>query len=132
MAGRNNGKMKKPKMMMEGGPMQPLSPPKKRRPIPVRPKKPKAGMQDPMGRKMLAVGGAGKAKKGLKGGGDPLKPGANKKPNGMMGGGSSNKPGANKKPNGMKSGGVLKGKAGKRASGPQVVSFQDYIKKMFG
>ena len=114
MAGRNNGKMKKPKMMRERGPMQPLSPPKKRRPIPVRPKKPKAGMQDPMGRKMLAVGGAGKAKKGLKGGGDPLKPGANKKPNGM------------------KSGGVLKGKAGKRASGPQVVSFQDYIKKMFG
>jgi hypothetical protein len=32
----------------------------------------------------------------------------------------------------MKSGGMLKGKAGKRASGPKVVSFQDYIKKMFG
>ena len=129
MAGRNNGKMKKPKMMREGGPMQPLSPPKKRRPIPVRPKKPKAGMQDPMGRKMLAVGGAGKARKGFSGGG-VSKPAA-KKPNGMMGGGSS-KPKAKKPMPGMKSGGVLKGKAGKRASGPQVVSFQDYIKKMFG
>jgi hypothetical protein len=111
MAGRNNGKMKKPKMMMEGGPMQPLSPPKKRKPF--RPKKPKAGMQDPMGRKMLAAGGSGKARKGFSGGGVP-------------------KPGAKKKPNGMKSGGMLKGKAGKRASGPKVVSFQDYIKKMFG
>lgn len=131
MAGRNNGKMKKPKMMMEGGPMQPLSPPKKRKPIPVKPKKPKGGMQDPMGRKMLGAGGSSGKRKGMMGGGVP-KPGAKKKPNGMMGGGSSNKPGANKKPNGMKKGGVLKGKAGKRASGPQVVSFQDYIKKMFG
>ena len=93
MAGRNNGKMKKPKMMREGGPMQPLSPPKKRRPIPVRPKKPKAGMQDPMGRKMLAAGGSGKARKGFSGGG-VSKPAA-KKPNGMMGGGSS-KPKAKK------------------------------------
>ena len=131
MAGRNNGKMKKPKMMMEGGPLQPLAPPRRKKPI-VKPKRPKGGMKDPMGRKMLAAGGAGKVRKGLKGGGDPLKPGANKKPNGMMGGGSSNKPGANKKPNGMKKGGVLKGKAGKKVSGPQVVSFQDYIKKMFG
>ena len=130
MAGRNNGKMKKPKMMREGGPMQPLSPPRRKKPV-VKPKRPKGGMKDPQGRKMLAAGGSGKARKGFSGGGVP-KPGANKKPNGMMGGGSSNKPGANKKPNGMKSGGVLKGKAGKRASGPQVVSFQDYIKKMFG
>ena len=106
MAGRNNGKMKKPKMMMEGGPLQPLAPPRRKKPI-VKPKRPKGGMKDPMGRKMLAVGGAGKAKKGFMAG-------------------------ANKKPNGMKKGGVLKGKAGKRASGPQVVSFQDYIKKMFG
>ena len=130
MAGRNNGKMIKPKMMREGGPMQPLSPPRRKKPI-AKPKRPKGGMKDPMGRKMLAAGGSGNARKGFSGGGVP-KPGAKKKPNGMMGGGSSNKPGANKKPNGMKKGGVLKGKAGKRASGPQVVSFQDYIKKMFG
>ena len=112
MAGRNNGKMKKPKKMMEGGPLQPLSPPRRKKPI-AKPKRPKGGMKDPQGRKMLAAGGSGKARKGVSGGGGP-------------------KPGANKKPNGMKSGGVLKGKAGKKASGPQVVSFQDYIKKMFG
>jgi|TARA_R100000084_G_scaffold103892_1_gene60115 hypothetical protein len=121
MAGRKNGKMKKPKMMRGGGspmqPLQPLAPPQ--RPRPVRPKKPVAGKRDPMGRKMLAVGGAGKAKKGLKGGGDPLKPKA------MKGGGPL-------KPKAKKGGGMLKGKAGKRASGPKVVSFQDYIKKMFG
>ena len=128
MAGRNNGKMKKPKMMMEGGPLQPLSPPRRKKPI-AKPKRPKGGMKDPMGRKMLAAGGSGKARKGFSGGG-VSKPAA-KKPNGMMGGGSS-KPKAKKPMPGMKSGGVLKGKAGKRASGPQVVSFQDYIKKMFG
>ena len=128
MAGRNNGKMKKPKMMREGGPMQPLSPPRRKKPV-VKPKRPKGGMKDPMGRKMLAAGGSGKARKGFSGGG-VSKPAA-KKPNGMMGGGSS-KPKAKKPMPGMKSGGVLKGKAGKKASGPQVVSFQDYIKKMFG